>query len=208
MLMYASRTGTRRNLAALRAHGWRLLVSPKGVLRTEGFGYALDNGAWTAFQQGEPFDGEAFIRAVDMLGHGADWLVVPDSVGDAARTFTMFEAWWPRIAGVTLLLFALQDGMVERDVEALLRPGLGLFVGGSTEWKERTAIQWGSFARRHGLYMHVGRVNTARRVHLAVAAGAHSIDGTSASRFAVTVAPLTAASRQMALMDEREASHG
>ena len=27
MIAYASRTGTRRNLAALRAAGWRLLVS-------------------------------------------------------------------------------------------------------------------------------------------------------------------------------------
>jgi hypothetical protein len=56
MIGYASRTGTRRNLAALRAAGWRLLLSPTGVLRTEGFRYALDNGAWTAHQQGTEFD--------------------------------------------------------------------------------------------------------------------------------------------------------
>lgn len=37
MVPYASRTGTKQNLAAMRANGWHLLVSAKGVLRTEGF---------------------------------------------------------------------------------------------------------------------------------------------------------------------------
>jgi hypothetical protein len=40
MIAYASRTGTKRNLEAMRQNGWRLLVSAKGVLRTEGFKYA------------------------------------------------------------------------------------------------------------------------------------------------------------------------
>lgn len=70
MIPYASRTGTRRNLALLRAAGWRLFVSAKGVLRTEGFPYALDNGAWSAFTQGEDFDVEAFEKAFDLLGAG------------------------------------------------------------------------------------------------------------------------------------------
>jgi hypothetical protein len=35
ILGYASRTGTRRNLAALQGADWRLLVSAKGELRTE-----------------------------------------------------------------------------------------------------------------------------------------------------------------------------
>lgn len=57
---YASRTGTRRNLATLQDADWRLLVSAKGALRTEGMRYALDNGAWSAFVQQEPFDENAF----------------------------------------------------------------------------------------------------------------------------------------------------
>lgn len=52
------------------------MVSARGVLRTEGFPYALDNGAWTAFQKGEPFDGAAFERAVKLLGADADWIVL------------------------------------------------------------------------------------------------------------------------------------
>jgi hypothetical protein len=67
MVSYASRTGTRRNLAEMREAGWRLLVSAAGVLRTEGMLYAIDNGAWSAFQQGRPFDEDAFMRAVVKL---------------------------------------------------------------------------------------------------------------------------------------------
>lgn len=87
MIAYASRTGTRRNLKALREAGWRLIVSARGVLRTEGFPYALDNGAWTAFQEwlkgARPvnlLDLGAFLRAVRLLGGGADWIVLPDIV--------------------------------------------------------------------------------------------------------------------------------
>lgn len=44
---YASRTGTKRNLAALRAAGWGLFVSAAGVHRSEGFRFIIDNGAAT-----------------------------------------------------------------------------------------------------------------------------------------------------------------
>ena len=64
MIAYASRTGTGRNLLALRSASWRLLVSAKRTLRTEGMRYALDNGAWSAHQAGEPFDSRAFEQAV------------------------------------------------------------------------------------------------------------------------------------------------
>jgi hypothetical protein len=197
--MYASRTGTRRNLAALRAEGWRLLVSPAGVLRTEGFPYALDNGAWTYHQKSLPFDGNAFARAVDLLGARADWIVIPDRVGDAAGTFELFEQWWPRLHGAGLLLFALQDGMTAADVAQVCRPGVGLFVGGSTAFKERDARGWGEFARARSLYLHMGRVNSARRIAIAAEAGVHSVDGTSASRFAVTIPKLSHAASQTAL---------
>ena len=80
MIGYASRTGTRRNLRALRDAGWRLLVSATGVWRTEGMRYAIDNGAWTAHQQGRPFDAGLFRGIVGELADGADWIVLPDIV--------------------------------------------------------------------------------------------------------------------------------
>jgi hypothetical protein len=81
LLAYASRTGTARNLAVLRACRWGLLLSAAGALRTEGFEtYALDNGAWSAYQKGLVFDERAFLRALDALGGDAEFVVVPDIV--------------------------------------------------------------------------------------------------------------------------------
>jgi hypothetical protein len=192
---YASRTGTRRNLAALRDAGWRLLVSARGVLRTEGFPYALDNGAWTAFQRGEPFDFGAFDRAVSLLGAGADWIVVPDVVQNARATLALAEPWLTRLAAFRLLV-AVQDGMTASDVRAWLGARVGIFLGGSSAWKESSARSWGELARERGCHFHVGRVNTARRIAVCAEAGAHSFDGTSVSRFAETLPLLTRAASQ------------
>lgn len=199
MILYASRTGTKRNLSMIRERGWRLLVSATGVWRNEGFPYAIDNGAWTAHQQNRAFDSDKYLGVVDAMGASADWIVIPDRVGDAIGTFEMFDVWWPRIRGAGLLLFALQDGMTTQQVDQVLRPGMGLFVGGSDHFKESTAEAWGRFARSRSLYLHVGRVNTARRIAIAAAAGADSVDGTSASRFCRDIPMLTRAAAQPSL---------
>ena len=195
--MYASRTGTRRNLAALRGAGWRLMVSARGVLRTEGFPYCLDNGAWTAHQQGEQFDVPAFERAVTLLGDCADFIVLPDIVGGGMASLRMSVQWMPRLHGIgQRRLLAVQDGMLPGDVECIFSAQIGIDVGGSTEWKEETMPSWGRVARIRGCWLHVLRVNTIRRIRLCQDAGADSCDGSSASRFAKTIPMLNKAAQQ------------
>lgn len=206
LIGYASRTGTRRNLAALRSAGWRLLVSARGVLRTEGMPFALDNGAWTAFQRGEPFDSGAFERAVDLLGEGADWVVIPDIVVGGLSSLDFSLTWIDRLASCRRLLLAVQDGMAPELVRPLLSRRIGIFVGGSTNWKLSTMCGWGRLAHEVGCYMHVGRVNTVRRIRLCSAAGADSFDGTSASMFSDTLPMLDAARRSRDLFCVREAA--
>lgn len=198
---YASRTGTRRNLAALRGAGWRLLVSARGVLRHEGFPYALDNGAWTAFQKGEPFDVAAFERAVQWGAAAADWLIVPDIVGGGLASLRFSMDWAPRLAGLCPLLLAVQDGMTPADVAPIVGAQLGIAVGGSTEWKEQSLPAWGALARETGAYLHVLRVNTCRRIDLCRDAGAHSFDGSSVTRFACNLPRLDGARRQLSLLN-------
>ena len=100
LIAYASRTGTRRNLAALRDAGWRLLVSAAGCLRNEGFPYALDNGAWSSYQQGRPFDEPAFVRALRKLGAGADWTTLPDIVAGGHASLDLSLRWglWRQVS--------------------------------------------------------------------------------------------------------------
>lgn len=201
MIGYASRTGTRRNLDALRRAGWRLMVSAKGPLRPERFRYALDNGAWTAFQRGEPFDVPAFEKAVALLGPGADWIVLPDVVAGGLASLRFSLDWLdtlrnrPALAGARYLL-AVQNGMTPRDIAPLAGPEIGIFVGGDTPWKLATMAAWTRLAHERGAICHVGRVNTARRIHLCAAAGADSFDGSGVSRFASTLPPLDLARRQ------------
>lgn len=81
MISYATGTGTRRNMEAMKAHGWRLLVNAlEPRLPPKGWRYALDNGAWSAFTRKQPFDDEAFVRALERFGAAADWTVCPDIV--------------------------------------------------------------------------------------------------------------------------------
>lgn len=205
-MAYASRTGTRRNLAALRAAGWRLMVSARGVLRSEGFPYALDNGAWTAFQKGEAFDIPAFERAYTLLGDGADFVIAPDVVASAEASLALTREWLPRLDAARLVLVSVQDGMRFGDVADLVSPRVGVFMGGSTEWKLANVVRWGRWCRDHGVYYHVGRVNTVRRIRLCHDAGADSFDGSSVSRFACTLPKLDRANRQpslLPLMEER-----
>lgn len=201
MQPFASRTGTRRNLDALRAFGWKILVSAKGVLRTEGFDYALDNGAWTAHQRGEQFDVRAFERALSELGDHAEWVVAPDIVGAGLESLRMSESWLKRLDHCRMVLIAVQDGMRAEDVAPLLSSRIGIFVGGTTDWKIRTMPDWGRLARASGCHFHVARVNTVRRINLCHDAGADSFDGSSVTRFACNIRRLDNAARQGQLFD-------
>ena len=211
MMPYATYTGTRRNLDAMRAHGWRLLVTPDTHARNgrtrprwvDGTpaGFGLDNGAWGSHRRGEPFNVPAFERTVSEVGTSADWLILPDIVGGGLESLRVSMEWAPRLHGVCPLLVAVQDGMTPADVAPLVGPGLGVALGGSTEWKEGTLAAWGALARRCGAYFHVLRVNTCRRIDLCRDAGAHSFDGTSVTRFVKTLPLLDGARRQLSLLN-------
>jgi len=198
MLCYASRTGTRRNLDALRSRDWRLLVSRAGVWRTEGFEhYALDNGAWADFQAGRVFDEDAFEQLVEQFGACADWIVLPDIVAGGLDSLRLSTRWLNRCLSLCpLVLLAVQDGMTEADVTPIVGPNVGVFLGGSTPWKLANMQRWGAFCASRALYYHVARVNTECRFRLAAASGATSIDGSSASRYAVTLPLVDLWSRQ------------
>ena len=206
MIPYATRTGTLRNLDLMRQGGWGILLTPFSDLSPLPPGFPrkiLDNGAWTASQQGKPFDAPAFVRAVELVGAECECIVAPDIVCGGRDSLAMSLEWipWLLTIGPTILV-PLQDGMTIGDVVDLYRDHgnrIGLFLGGSTVWKEETMRRWGNLARRLGLYYHVGRVNTARRIHLASFSGADSFDGTSASKFAKTTNALTDATRQQDL---------
>lgn len=206
-MAYASRTGTRRNLRVMREAGWRLMVEPSQIGRYKSMrplwddgsdaSFAVDNGAWGSHCRGEVWDPAPFLKMVDAIGDRADWIVVPDIVEGGRASLRRSIEWLDRLPGLRLV--AVQDGLEPTDLGSLVGPSVGIFVGGSTEWKLSTLPQWGRFARERGVYLHVGRVNTRRRIRACALAGADSFDGSSVTRFAKTIVPLEAERRQEVL---------
>ncbi len=87
----------------------------------------------------------------------------------------------------------VQPGIAPSTVAPLLGARVGVFVGGSSEWKEATARTWADLARERGTRCHVGRVNSLRRLLIIKSAGAHSFDGSGPSRFAKALEEMEAA---------------
>lgn len=113
------------------------------------------------------------------IGH---WALLPMVAGIGL-------SWWladPFVALASATAFAVP----------LVGPDLGIFIGGSTEWKLATARTWGLLAIERAAWCHMGRVNSTRRIGVCLGAGIHSFDGSSASRFAVNVPKLDGARRQ------------
>jgi len=195
LIAYASRTGTRRNLDALRSAGWRLLVSATGDHRTEGWAnYALDNGAWAAHNSGTPFRADRFRLLLARLGSGADWVVAPDIVGGGLESLRFSLAWLDEcLASCPRVLIAAQDGTSVRDVAPYISERVGVAIGGSTPWKlaQLHGDVWGRLCHDRGAWLHCLRVNTQTRIRACEDAGCWSLDGSGASRWSKNTPKLT-----------------
>ena len=213
MIAFCSWTGTKLNLSTLQAGGWHLLMSPDTLKRCKGktrpfwpdgspAPYALDNGAWGAHQRGEPFNIEAFLWSIDRVGDQAEFVVIPDIVAGGLESLRFSEEWMPRLDGIgDRRLLAVQDGMAPADVRSMLGKDIGIFLGGSTDWKLSTMRQWGQVAREIGCWFHVGRVNSRRRIYQCSLCGAHSFDGSKGARNAVNIEHLTNSRNQLTLLE-------
>ncbi len=139
----------------------------------------LDNGAFTQWRKGVPFDVAGFERAITAArDHSTqpEWVVVPDVVANAPATLALAAEWIPRLRalGFRCALVA-QDGMTP-ETFPLWEVADVIFVGGSLPWKLSQAHRWCRAAREHGKSCHIGRVGSARRVAWARSICADSID--------------------------------
>jgi hypothetical protein len=142
-----------------------------------GVHWCADNAAFTGAYPG---DGKYLAwlsaRAAD-VGRCA-FATAPDVVGDAAATLARSTPMLDRIRalGYPAALVA-QDGL-----EHLPVPWASfdvLFLGGTTAWKlGPAAADLTAQARRRGVPVHMGRVNSLRRLRYAARIGCRSVDGT------------------------------
>ena len=206
MIPYCSATGTRTTREKFLNNGWRVLWVATGHnwASKPHLPYAIDNGAWSAHLRDKPFSEEAFIECLEFsrvhpeLGT-PDFTVLPDIVAGGLPSLDYSLSWEPRVRPYSKnVLIAVQDGMDPKDIEPYIDEHTGIFVGGSTPWKLRTLPIWGAVARGR-CYLHVGRVNSVKRISFCSGVGAHSFDGTSACKFPSTFKLLNRARKQMAL---------
>lgn len=183
---YASRTGTRRNLAALRTAGWGLFVSAAGVHRHEGFRFWIENGAWSWWRKGLPFQPAPFETLLNLHAHDplCEAIVAPDIVCGGRESLTLTLSWFDQLLELGPRVYIpVQPGIPPAEIAARLGPRVGVFIGGDSAWKEETAAFWARLAHEQGALCHVGRVNTARRLAICQAAHVDSFDGSGPSRF-------------------------
>lgn len=142
--------------------------------------WAMDNGAYSGFQP------DLFVRMLERFHGmgGCRFVACPDVVGDAYATLELWPFWSRVIRGVGFVpALVLQDGMLAS--EAPWKQAGAVFVGGSTEWKiSQQARELCAYAKARGLWVHVGRVNSKKRIYEAARMGADSFDGGQYSMFA------------------------
>jgi hypothetical protein len=175
-----------------RAHQYGLLTQPASY----GWGtvsrwdrWAADNGCF-AEAKGSWIGEAAWFQWLTELAAeaGADgrarclFAVAPDVVGDAVKTLARSLPWLKAIRSLGLpAAFVAQDGSEDLDAGLIPWDELDvLFLGGSTEWKldpERAGVVTAE-ANRRGIPVHMGRVNSGRRLKLAAAWGCATADGT------------------------------
>lgn len=154
--------------------GW--LFSPGGFRSPLSWmPYALDNGKFSVWSQGEEWDEEGYIAFIERFAKEKikpRWALVPDVVADRIATLREWVRWASRLRALGYsLAFAVQDGMQPADVPSEADV---VFVGGTTKWKWQTVPMWtANFPR-----VHVGRVNTLRWLRVCDRFGVESCDGT------------------------------
>ena len=145
----------------------------------------LDNGAFRAWQLGYPFQGWAFRRTVRQLytlGIKLEWIVCPDIVAGGRKSLDFSLSYAEKFNAPNLALVA-QDGMELKDVQPWMSEQFKvLFMGGTKEWKWRTAEAWRDKARELGWQFHIGRCGTLAGLRRAAELGADSVDSTSFAR--------------------------
>ncbi len=175
----STRTVARVGLEYPGAVGHLLTPGNRNAPASLSLTYAADNGCYHGFH---PDAFTAFLGRLARAERKPLWVCAPDVVGGAECTLDYWPRWMMTIAAHGLEpAFVLQDGMQRREL-----PGAkAFFVGGTTKWKlSGHVVGLAEEIKGRGAWLHVGRVNTLRRLRFAHEIGADSVDGSCFSRWA------------------------
>ena len=194
MLYMIGRTSPTPLAEIVSSIGHTAMVLHPGGWQTPSCPHACDNGVYAAWTRGRLWDQGMHNDWLAMLkripaGNPPLWVLLPDAVGDWHRTMELCGLYLPLVRQKRYpVAVALQDGFSHRYVEEVHPEWV--FVGGTTEWKEDNVHSICDWAHAEGMNVHVGRVNTRRRLMLCQSAGADSVDGTTLNKFTKATLPL------------------
>ncbi|MDA8287768.1 MAG: hypothetical protein M0014_04795 [Actinomycetota bacterium] len=184
-MVYLSGCTAPRYQDALIDLGVGLLIQPNSYAphKTAPFvRWAADNGCFPPDDHWSPTKWLRMLGEIDALDEETKtrclFVLVPDMPFDHAETCHRWERWSPVAYAFGLpLAFAIQDGATLRNVP------WGefdvAFLAGTTEWKmSEEAYSLAAAARDRGKWVHMGRVNSWKRLDWASTIGCDSSDGT------------------------------
>ena len=161
---------------ALVQNGIGALLTPFSQrIAPDGWTWAADNGCFAT-----RWDDRTWMT---WLASKADpetalFATVPDVVADHRGTMDRWHHWHQAVTDLGYRpAFVLQDGVVTDEIPW---DQMGaLFIGGTTEFKlSETARTVTQMARAQGKWVHMGRVNSRKRIQTAYEWGCNSVDGT------------------------------
>lgn len=161
---------------SLFGHLWS---PPRKITIYPHLNYVLDNGRYAAAVAGRRWDEAAYLKWVThclRLARKPMFVTVPDVPWAAKATLDEWKRWHENIDVLMPqktkipLAFVLQNGI---DLDQVPERADWLFVGGTDEWRYprlREIVQIGR-------PVHVGRINSVRRLRQCEEAGVLSVDG-------------------------------
>lgn len=173
--MYLATSTTPAIEAAMSQGTIGRVCTPNGGGKAKSGGYwCADNGAFSARWDADKW----WVWLSSLNPEGCLFAALPDVVGDWDATLALSLPWRTKVKALGFpVAIVLQDGCTAEtvpwdDVDAV-------FIGGTTAWKLGPEVrELVAEAKRRGLWVHMGRVNSERRLRYAKHIGCDSADGT------------------------------
>jgi hypothetical protein len=165
-----------RMLATVRDELWGELPTYGQLCQDAGLG-------WPTHNEGEPSPLGPRPPIPGPVPTNLLWVVVPDVVANAEKTYRYFQ--WLHVSMADLpLAFAVQDGAGDVGIPWDAPSLRCLFLAGSDTYKMSSEMaEIAAAAKKRGLWIHAGRCNSEKRARHFASIGCDSFDGTGASKW-------------------------
>lgn len=166
----------------LKKHGWHRMIIDRRIKPYPGERWAFDNGAYSFYRRGIPFQWKTFFKRLKMiLSIGEPYFAVaPDVVKGGLESLSLSNYWmeYEKAGIISRWYLAVQEGMPFEAVEKAITTYnyAGLFLGSPNRFKLETGEIWRDMCYQYGIKFHYGRCGRRHKIRHAKYLKADSID--------------------------------